>query len=315
MQIISHEQINKLDISPSTCVDWVKQSFSIKEQSQLPAKISVHPQGDDFFTSMPCLLPSSFSRFGIKIVHRISNACPTLGSDILLYDSKGGELLALLDGNWITTMRTGAVATLAIQTFQSTNAKNYSFIGLGNTARATLLCLLDCNKEKEFNILLLQYKDQAQSFIERFKNYPNLKFTVFNDVQELINQSDVIISSVTCAQDLICPNNESYRKGCLIIPIHTRGFQNCDLFFDKIYGDDTDHVKGFRYFSRFKQYNEFKDVLLNKIAGRENNNERIISYNIGLGLHDILFASKIYDKISDKTSEINLEKVHSKFWI
>ena len=28
-----------------------------------------------------------------------------------------------------------------------------------------------------------------------------------------------------------------------VIPVHTRGFQNCDLFFDKVFADDTDHVK------------------------------------------------------------------------
>ena len=43
-----------------------------------------------------------------------------------------------------------------------------------------------------------------------------------------------------------------YRKGCLVIPVHTRGFQNCDLCFDKVYADDTAHVCGFKYFNEFK---------------------------------------------------------------
>ena len=71
MKIISENQIKDLGITPATCVDWAKESFSIKNKAQLPAKISVHPQGNDFFTSMPCLLPQEFSRFGIKVVHRI----------------------------------------------------------------------------------------------------------------------------------------------------------------------------------------------------------------------------------------------------
>ena len=55
MKIISENQIKDLGITPATCVDWAKESFSIKNKAQLPAKISVHPQGNDFFTSMPCL--------------------------------------------------------------------------------------------------------------------------------------------------------------------------------------------------------------------------------------------------------------------
>ena len=238
MKIISENQIKDLGITPATCVDWAKESFSIKNKAQLPAKISVHPQGNDFFTSMPCLLPQEFSRFGIKVVHRIVGGIPALGSDILLYDSNTGELLALLGGDWITAMRTGAVATLAIQTLKATDASN-----------------------------------------------------------------------------LICPKNDLFKEGCLVVPIHTRGFQNCDLFFDKVYGDDTDHVKGFRYFSQFKQYAELEDVLSGRTAGRENDHERILSYNIGLGLHDILFASKIYDSLSAQSPEIKIEREVSKFWI
>ena len=178
MKIISENQIKDLGITPATCVDWAKESFSIKNKAQLPAKISVHPQGNDFFTSMPCLLPQEFSRFGIKVVHRIVGGIPALGSDILLYDSNTGELLALLGGDWITAMRTGAVATLAIQTLKATDATTYSFIGLGNTARATMLCLLDSQKNTHHTVQLLKYKDQADSFIERFGAYPNVTFSI-----------------------------------------------------------------------------------------------------------------------------------------
>lgn len=315
MKIISKNQIKDLHITPSICVDWVKESFSLKEKAQLPAKISVHPQGNDFFTSMPCLLPPEFSRFGIKIVHRITGGIPALGSDILLYNSLTGELLAMLDGDWITTMRTGAVATLAIQTLRASYSSTYGFIGLGNTARATMLCLLDSQKEIFHTVYLLKYKDQADLFIERFNNYRNVQFIVVDTIEELISRSDTIVSCITDAKDLLCPQDGLFKEGCLVVPIHTRGFQNCDLFFDKIYGDDTEHVKGFRYFSKFKQYAELKDVLSGKAAGRENDKERILSYNIGLGLHDILFASKIYDMLSEKAKDIKIQKETSKFWI
>ena len=119
MKFVSQQQIKALNISPAKCVEWVKESFSLKEFSQLPAKISLHPQGSDFINTMPCLLPPQYNYFGVKIVHRIKGATPALGGDLLLYDSSTGELLAMFDADWITTMRTGAVATLAIQTFQT----------------------------------------------------------------------------------------------------------------------------------------------------------------------------------------------------
>ena len=195
------------------------------------------------------------------------------------------------------------------------DATTYSFIGLGNTARATMLCLLDSQKNTHHTVQLLKYKDQADSFIERFGAYPNVTFSIIDNIENLISNSDVIISCITDASNLICPKNDLFKEGCLVVPIHTRGFQNCDLFFDKVYGDDTDHVKGFRYFSQFKQYAELEDVLSGRTAGRENDHERILSYNIGLGLHDILFASKIYDSLSAQSPEIKIEREVSKFWI
>ena len=108
--IVQNKHICDLNISPKECVSWVNESFRMKYEAQLPAKISVHPQGNDFFTSMPALLPQPYRFFGVKEVCRINGREPALSSDILLYDSITGHLLALMDGDWITTMRTGAVA-------------------------------------------------------------------------------------------------------------------------------------------------------------------------------------------------------------
>lgn len=315
MKIISQEQIKGLNISPATCVEWVKESFSLKETAQLPAKISLHPQGNDFFNTMPCLLPEPYHYYGVKVVHRIKGATPALGSDLLLYNSQTGELLAMLDADWITTMRTGAVATLAMQTFRKSNAKTYGFLGLGNTGRATMLCLLESEPDVMHHVILMKYKNQAELFMERFKEYPNVSFCICDNINELVSQSDVIVSCITEAQGLLCENNNLYKEGCLVVPVHTRGFQNCDLFFDKVYADDTAHVCGFKYFDRFKQFGEIQDVISKKIKGRESEKERILSYNIGLGLHDIVYASKIYEVLKEQSNDIRIVRETEKFWI
>ena len=315
MKIISQQQIRDLNISPAKCVEWVRESFALKEHALLPAKISIHPQGNDFFNTMPCAIPAPHNYFGVKIVHRIKGGVPALGGDILLYDSKNGELLAMLDSDWITTMRTGAVATLAIQTFRKKSTKNYGIVGLGNTGRATMLCLLESEPDLMHNVYLMRYKNQAELFIERFKDYPNVTFTICDDVKELIGTSDVIVSCITEADGLLCDDDSIYREGCLLVPVHTRGFQNCDLFFDKVYADDTAHVCGFKYFSKFKQFAEIQEVISGLKPGRESDKERILSYNIGLGLHDVVYASKIYEMCKEHITDVVLKRETDKFWI
>ena len=315
--IIGHKDIVDAHITPKQCIDWVEESFRIKYDAILPPKNSIHPREGDFFNTMPCLLPERYERFSLKEVHRINGQIPALGSDILLYDSTQGHLLAIMDGDWITTMRTGATAALAARTLKRKEVNDYSFIGLGNTARATALCILEDNKDKQLVFRLLKYKDQADLFKERFKDYDNLSIEIIDDVNVLVKKSNVLISCVTYAGDLLCPHDELFQPGMLLVPVHTRGFQNCDLFFDKVFGDDTGHVQGFKYFSHFKKYDELSQVLLGNNPGRETDSERIISYNVGIGIHDAVFSSHIFDIITKegKAEYYIQDKETSKFWL
>ena len=317
VSIIQQQQIDALNISPKECLEWVKQGFLMKDDAQMPAKLSVHPQGEDFMTSMPCLLPKYNGRkyFGLKLVSRIEGQTPTLKSDITLYDAETGQLLAIMDGDWITAMRTGAVAALAARTFQRKGVDTYSMIGLGNIARAVALCLIADNEDRHITIRLMRYKDQAEQFIERFKGHDNVTFEIIDNPTAFLSEADVVISCVTVATELLFPDNSLYKKGVTVIPVHVRGFQNCDLFFDKVFGDDTGQIQTWKYFNQFHEYDEIHHVLQGKNPGRTNDDERILSYNYGLALHDIVFASKIYEKAINTSQGFEYQKQDQKTWV
>ena len=317
VSIIQQQQIDALNISPKECIEWVKQGFLMKDDAQMPAKLSVHPQGEDFMTSMPCLLPKYNGRkyFGLKLVSRIEGQTPTLKSDITLYDAETGQLLAIMDGDWITAMRTGAIAALAARTFQRKGVDTYSMIGLGNIARAVAFCLIADNEDRRITIRLMRYKDQAEQFIERFKAYDNVTFEIIDNPTTFLSEADVVISCVTVATELLFPDNSLYKKGVTVIPVHVRGFQNCDLFFDKVFGDDTGQIQTWKYFNQFHEYDEIHHVLQGKNPGRTNDDERILSYNYGLALHDIVFASKIYEKACKTSQGFEYQKQDKKIWV
>lgn len=313
MKIIRFEDIAQLQIPPSLCLQWVKYMLLHKYECDLPTKISLKMENNIFVNTMPSYIPM-IERYGVKIVSRYPERKPALLSDILLYDAHNGETLALMDGTWITAMRTGSVAALSIFTLQKSDARIYAFMGLGNTARATLTCLLELMKGRELYIKLLVYKQQELDFIERFKAYPQLHFQLCHTPEELIQDADVVVSCVTAADTLIAPD-ACFKEGVLAVPVHTRGFQNCDLFFDKVFADDTHHVESFKYFSKFKKYAEFSRILLKENPGRENDSERILAYNIGISLHDIYFASQVYDRITTQEQSTNINPQTNKFWL
>lgn len=317
MKLITFEDIKNLDINPIDCLNWVSFIVEHKKENILEPKISLKPFEGTFCNVMPSILTDETGDMwgGVKVVTRYPNREPSLDSKMLLFDAKNGDFKALLDGDWITTMRTGAVAAHSISLFAKSNYKNIAIMGLGNTARAALLCLLEKEKNREFVVKLLRYKNQAELFIERFSKYQNVQFEIVENTFDLIKGSDVVISAATYLSEDVCIDS-AFDEGVLVVPIHTRGFSNCDLFFDKVFGDDYGHICHFKYFDKFRSFNEVCDVINGECCGRDNDNERILAYNIGISLHDIYYASKVYRLLQDKQlKQIDLNSPKEKFWI
>ena len=288
---ISDKDINNLNISPLQSMAWVEEAFLLKSSSLLPHKISITFDENKFFNTMPAIIPS-LNAMGVKIVDRYPDRIPTIDGQILFYNYKTGNLTHILDAAWITNARTGAVCAMAVKTLAVKNFSTIAIMGLGNTAKSSMFCILEDNKNRPLKIKLLRYKDQAERFIEKFSNYTNVVFEICSDIHCFIQNSDVVISCITNASNLLT-EPEWFKPGCLLVPVHTKGFQNCDLVFDKIFADDTAHVSNFQYFSRYKCFGELADVMQGKALGRNNDRERIISYNIGIALHDIVFSHHI----------------------
>ena len=318
MLFISHKDIVELNLDPLKCYEWVDYVLQHKSDTILPAKLSLKPSLGVFYNVMPSML-LDLNVAGVKVVSRYPERSPALDSQILLFDTEQGQLKAIMDGNYITTMRTGAVAVHSINLLAKSDFKVIGMIGLGNQARATMKVFLHFYPDKEIILKLYRYHGQElefQQYLQQFKNYNNLKIEFCDSYEATIKGSDIIISSVTYFENDIVAN-DCFDLGCLVIPIHTRGFTNCDLFFDKVYADDTDHVKDFKNFSQFKKFNEISDVLKQSQLGRSNDQERILVYNIGISVHDIYFANQIYQVFSDKNGGRLLEFEHptEKFWI
>ena len=317
MIVIQNDEIRSLGLRPGDFIDCVRQCFVEKPLCQVPPKVSVHPNGIDFTTSMPCLLPAGTQRFNVKVVSRVQGRHPALRSDSMLYDVTTGELLAVIDCDYITTMRTGAVAALAVSTLKRKDAKTIALMGLGNTGRATMACLATTLKgQGPFEVRLLRHKDQAERFCERFSDVEDVTFTIVDSVRDLFDNADIIISCITQADNLIIEDTTVFKPGVLVVPVHTRGFQNCDTTFDRVFCDDVGHVSGFRYFNQFPNLTELGDVLRGEKLGRLTDQERIIDYNVGLGLHDAYICSKIYDIVAGKPHQhIALEHTTDKYII
>lgn len=212
-------------------------------------------------------------------------------------------------------MRTGAVAAHAVKQLAVSDFDHLGMMGLGNTATATMLCLAASLPGRELEVGLLRYKDQHVEFAKRFEDRDNLHFHYVDSPSELARESQVLVSCVTVAtQDYCSPDD--FAPGSLLVPVHTRGFKQCDLAFDKIVCDDEGHVASFGYYPQFKdKLVEMSDVLAGRATGRDSDSQRIIAYNIGIALHDVVFASKIYDMVAAREPTARLNEGLAKHWV
>ena len=321
MRIITYQDIKSLDINPSLCFEWAEEMIMNKHESILPPKFSMVPFAGAFCNVMPSMVlgPDSKKRCGVKVVIRYPGRIPSLESQILLLDAESGEFLALMDGTWITAMRTGAVAAHSILHFAKSHFSTIGIMGLGNVSRSTLLILLEKLPDRELYIKLLKYKNQEDDFYRRFKEYKNIHFSFVETPEEMIKNSDIVISGATYLPNNVC-SDEFFDEGVLVQPIHTMGFLNCDLFFDKVFVDDIGHVKNFKNFDKFRQVSEVCEVVNGNKPGRESDQERILAYNVGISIHDICFASNLYQLMKERgiistLPVIDMKVPKDKFWI
>lgn len=313
MKIITHQDILNLNITPGEAYDWSEFVIKNKNTAILPPKISIKPDTMEgvFCNVMPCY----FGDFGgVKMVTRYPDRAPSLDSQLMLLDTKTGVTKALIDANFITALRTGAVCVHSLLQFAVKDFSTIGMMGLGNVARATAIILFDKVKDRKLTVKLLKFNDEHQLFADRFKDCENVEFQFCDTAEEVVDGSDVVISAVTYAGQNLC-EDKYFKPGVVVIPVHTLGFTNCDLFFDKVFADDYGHVKHFKYFDKFKSFAEVSDVVNGIKPGRENDEERILVYNIGIALHDIYYAGQIYGKMENSATEVEFLPPTERFWL
>lgn len=303
MKIIDFKEVKTVaeKMSPSEWYRWVDETLRNKSKYRMPSKIHITQENGGYFNVMPAVYEKN--NFAIvKMVGRHllkpNEQRSVMMSDIMLYEADTGILKGVIDGEYITTLRTGVVAAHSALLFAKSNFKVIGLLGLGNIMticfKTFVSKLRSDGDNRELVVKLYKHHGQEIRFAKRFDNLKNVRFEFCDSYKETMNNSDIIISAVTKTTENFA-NDEEYKEGVTIVPICTRGFQNCDLFFDKIFTDEINQIRGFKYFDKFRSIANVTDVLNKKKPGRINNRERILVYDYGLAIHDLCFAYKFYN--------------------
>ena len=300
-KILDFNTIKAMGISEKEIYDWCNDVWLLKDKCVLPAKTKMWEGKSGRYITMPCVMPT-LDIAGIKFISRNvddANAAPARNSHIMIQKRSELGLLAVEDGMWITNMRTAAIAAHSVFEYSKSDAETLGLMGLGLVAWTFMKFIGNLSK-KNYKIKLLRYKDQAERFIERFQSeFPQFEYEIVDDVNDICS-CDIVVSAVGYARSEFAAD-DVFKPGCLVVPVQTSGFQNCDLCFDKVIIDDEEHVKSYKYYEQFKhKITEVSEIEKGNLTGRDNDEQRIIAYCGGIALHDMYCGYKVYQYAVEK---------------
>ena len=231
-------------------------------------------------------------------------------------DDKNGEVLALMDGSFITKFRTGAASGAAFKLFARNDAKIGCLIGTGGQADCQLEAMLAACNLDEVRIVARDFAKTekfAEEMSERFKD-SGAKLIAYDDANEAVDGADVIVVVTVSTEPVFDANRVN--KGAVVSGVgsYTAEMNEIDpkLFklADKIYFDSKDACiaesadiqiplrEGLVSLEGLT--GDIGEYALGEISGRESDDEIIIFKNVGLGILDLVIAKLIYEKAKNR---------------
>src|SRR5580704_16424935 len=113
-------------------------------QVQLPPRMTIDAaSGLGWFRLMPALMNES-KLMGFKAMH----STPGVGVRylVMLYAMDTGELLAQMDGDWLTSQRTAATGAIGVDTLATKEITEVGILGSSEQARAMLRAIARVRK-------------------------------------------------------------------------------------------------------------------------------------------------------------------------
>lgn len=283
-------------------------------KSTVPLRVNVEvpkQQGHSLF--MPAYVPET-DALGIKIVsvfpNNVLSGKSSIVAQMLLMDAQTGEVCAMMDGTYLTQLRTGALQGVATKALSRKDAKTAVLFGTGGQARAQLEAMLTVRSLDLVSVYGAHY-DKTQNFVadmQREFSHFNTHFIAVNESSAAIKNAD-IITTVTNSKTPVF-DAAKVKKGAHINAIGAYKpdmqeipesiIQRADtIIFDTMEGvlaEAGDILiplnKGLVNQDDFD--GELGEVLLGKAKGRESAEDITFFKAVGSAVFDVVTAHQIY---------------------
>ncbi len=219
MLVLNRADLESLGLTWSEIIDVLDDAFGQKARGlvQNPPKPKVTSRDDAFIHAMPAYLGGS-DRIGIKWVagyeQNHAKGLPYIYGAVIINDAETGRPIALLDGGWITEMRTPGVSGVTMRHVPG-DPKRLAIVGCGVQGRRHLEVALEVHPGLT-HVTAYDYVDGvAQRLLD---NAGDRVTTVAATPNDAVAGADLVITTITIALDpkLDCANTD---PNALLLPV------------------------------------------------------------------------------------------------
>lgn len=299
------------------CMEVVEKAFAehAKGTAVLPLRINIKPP-DGLALYMPAYL-RDMGALACKVVTVYKNNpakfnMPTTIGKVLLQDPANGDVICIMDGGYLTAVRTGAVSGVATKYMaRNDSGQTVGIFGAGVQARMQLWAVATA---RNISKALVYDTSEAQTdaFIQDMKKKVECDIIKARSGDELL-QADILVAATSSATPIF--DGTKIREGTHINSIgsHTPNARELDTEIIKrsrLVGDSKEAcfseagdimipiAEGAINESHF--YAELGELIIGKKPGRLDEKEITIFKSNGLAIQDAATAKLIYDRASEK---------------
>lgn len=218
MLVLTRADVQEL-VPMRVAIDLMKQVFADLSAGRTVAPLRSAlevPEHEGVTLFMPAQVPSA-DGLGVKIVSVFPRnpalGKPTIHAVVLLTSMETGEPLALLDGTFLTALRTGAVSGAATELLARPDSRVLTVIGAGAQGLTQAWAVATARRIEQVNVYD-RNAEMARSFAERLRAYDAAladKVVPVDDVHRAVAESDVICTATTAREPVF--NDADVRPG------------------------------------------------------------------------------------------------------
>jgi len=183
VHMLTNQDVDRL-LSVSECIPVIENLFENLKDTQMPPKVYMNvPKGD--FRSMPAVVGNTA---GIKWAG-LNMGEPgkiNIFAKVLINDIETGDLLAILDGETLTAIRTAAVTGVATKHLARVNSTTAAFIGCGHQTRRQIEAVAAV-RDLEAIFLYDLDRERAEALASELDNA-----IVFDSLEECLRDADIV---------------------------------------------------------------------------------------------------------------------------